>query len=300
MNRSSSSLTRRRFLRTAGIGAGASVVLPALSASGIAEAKEKWPMRLATSSIQFAELTLAQACHEIAGLGFEAIDIWDEFDGNKHLAEAEKLGGDGLKDLLAKNNLKLSAFSVYRAGYQRYAELLGKAGGGMAVRECKYGKFKAEELPNEMKKFFESLKPLLELAEKHNGCLAIENHGNSLLDAPDSFKAFVETNASPRLGIALAPYHLQAIKAAVPDVIRSCGKQLFFFYAWQCAPEFQQLPGVGPADMTPWLQALGDIQYAHYVNPFMHGHPKAEEMSANLAKSCEYLKNCYRTVTNEK
>ncbi|MGD0091248.1 MAG: sugar phosphate isomerase/epimerase, partial [Planctomycetota bacterium] len=270
-----------------------SVALPQLCASRTAVAEEKWQMRLATSSIQFKQLPLEQACQEIAKLGFEAIDIWDEFDGNQHLVEAEKLGGDGLKELLAKNKLKLSGFSVYRAGYPKYAELLGKAGGGVAVRSCENGKFKPEEVSERMKRFLEGLKPLVELAEKHNSWLAIENHGGSLLDSPDSFKAFVEANTSPRVGIALAPYHLQAINASVPDVIRSCGKQLFFFYAWQHEADFKQLPGVGPTDMAPWLQALAEIQYPRYVNPFMHGHPKTEEMVANLAKACEYLKGSW-------
>jgi len=295
-----SSFSRRGFLKAAGAGAAAGVAWPLLDCvSGGALAAEKWQMRLATSSIQFKQLPLAQACQEIAKLGFEAIDIWDAFDGNKHLEEAEKLGGDGLKELLEKNKLKLSAFSVYATGYQRYAELLGKAGGGVAVRSCEGGKFKPEDVPERMKKFLETLKPLVELAEKHNGFLAIENHGSSLLDSPDSFKAFVDNNTSPRVGVAVAPYHLQALKASVPDVIRTCGKQFFFFYAWQNAPDFKQLPGVGPADMTPWLQALADIQYARYVNPFMHGHPATEDMVANLATSREYLTKCYDAVTKK-
>lgn len=291
----SSAVTRRSFLRTASIGA----VLPILASGERAAAEEKWQMRLATSSIQFKQLTLEQACQEIAKLGFEAIDIWDAFGGNKHLEEAEKLGGDGLKELLERNKLKLSAFSVYATGYQRYAELLGKAGGGVAVRGCDGGKFTPEEVPGRMKKFLEGLKPLVELAEKHNGSLAIENHGGSLLNTLDSFKAFVDNNTSPRVGIALAPYHLQALKASVPDAIRICGKQLFFFYAWQNAPDLKQLPGVGPADMTPWLQALADIQYGRYVNPFMHGHPKTEDMTANLAKARDYLKGCYNAVSGK-
>ena len=95
------------------------------------------------------------------------------------------------------------------------------------------------------------------------------------------------------MGIAVAPYHLQAINASVPEVIRTCGKQLFFLYAWQKEPDFKQLPGVGSTDMTSWLQALADIQYKRYVNPFMHGHPSTEDVVANLAKSCEYLKGCH-------
>lgn len=274
-------ITRRRFLQVVGVGA----ALPLWAADS------KWTMRLATSSIQFEKLPLAEACEQISKLGFEAIDIWDKFtDGCTHLDEAEKLGGDGLKELLARHRLKLSAFTVYKTSYEQYAALLGAAGGGVAVRGSSYAKFKPEELTGRMKKFFEQLKPQVELAEKHNGYLAIENHRAALLNTPDSFKAFLDLNTSSRVGIAVAPYHLQAINASIPDVIRLCGKQLFFFYAWQSGKDFEQLPGHGPADFKPWLEALAEIRYSGYVNPFMHGHVPAGEMAAALARSRDYLK----------
>ena len=78
--------------------------------------------------------------------------------------------------------------------------------------------------------------------------------------------------------------------------IRICGKHLMFFYAWQHAPGNKQLPGVGPVEMTPWVQALADIRYRWYVNPFMHGHPEPPEMSVNLAVARDYLENCYKEV----
>jgi len=276
--------SRREFLKTVGCCAAAAAVLPAVAAG------PKRQMRLATSSIQFKQLTLEDACKTISVLGFEAIDIWDEFDGCRHLDQAAKLGGSGLKDLLNRHNLKLSSFTVYKSGYERYAELLGSTGGGVAVRASEYGKFKPEELSSRMKQLFESLKPLIELADKHNSYIAIENHGDALLSSPDSFKAFVDMNKSLRVGIALAPYHLQTINASVPDVIRSCGGQLLFFYAWQKANGFDQFPGHGPADFKPWIEALAGIGYTRYVNPFMHGHPDPEKMIAALSKSRDYLK----------
>ena len=258
-----------------------------------AAAGNKWRMRLSTSSIHFMELPIEQACERIANLGFEAIDIWAAHEGCPHLCDvSNRLGAEGLKKLLAKYKLKLFAFSVYAGGYDRYAELLGKAGGGVAVRgsgpACK-----PEELTSRMRQFIEQLKPLAELAENRNSYLAIENHGNALLCSLDSLKAFVDINKSPRLGIALAPYHIQTLKASVPEAIRICGRQLLFFYAWQNYPDSEQLPGVGPTDMTPWIQALADIRYRGFVNPFMHGHPEPDLMSANLAKARDYLKNCY-------
>ena len=51
-----------------------------------------------------------------------------------------------------------------------------------------------------MRQFIEELKPLLDLAEKHNSFLAIENHGDALLNSLDSFKAFVETNTLAAFG----------------------------------------------------------------------------------------------------
>jgi len=145
-----------------------------------------------------------------------------------------------------------------------------------------------------MKAFLEQLKPQLELAENFNSRIAIENHADSLLNSKDSFKAFVELNRNPRLGIALAPYHLQAAGISVEEVIGVVGKQLLFFYAWQHAKGTKQLPGVGPADFTPWIATLARAGYAEYVNPFMHGHPDPDEMSKGLATARAYLVQCHR------
>jgi sugar phosphate isomerase/epimerase len=289
-------LNRRSFLTVVSAGAAGGITLPVLPLWARGDARKKWRMRLSTSSIHFMQLPIEQAFEQIARLEFEAIDIWSAHAGCPHLDDVlKRLGADGLKKLLVKNKLKLFAFSVYQGGYKRYAELLGKAGGGVAVQGST-GPCKPEELTGKMKQFIESLKPLVELAEKNNSYLAIENHGNALLNSLDSLKAFVDINTSKRLGIALAPYHIQTLKTSVPEAIRICGKQLLFFYAWQHYSNSKQLPGIGPTDMIPWIEALAKIRYRGYVNPFMHGHPEVEVMAANLAKSHDYLKTCYEKV----
>lgn len=286
-------LSRRQFLGEAAC----STALATWPLSILGAKDNKWTMRLSTSTVQFGSLAIEDACTRIAGLGFEGVDIWCPFGEKcKHLDDvAERLGADGLKQLLSKHNLKLNAFSVYRGGYERYAELLGKVGGGVAIRGSA-GSCKPEELTTCMKTFIESLKPLVELAEKHNSYLAIENHGGALLHTPDSFKAFVDINNNQRLGIALAPYHLQSINASIPEVIKISGNQLFFFYAWQKAPGTGQLPGHGPADCIPWLKALADINYPGYVNPFMHHEPEPDIMEEALKKSREYLIDCSKKI----
>lgn len=284
--------SRREFLGRAVSVAAAAVAAPALLRVGAAQAADApWTMRLSTSSVQFSSLPVEKACEQIAALGFEAVDFWPANFQCPHLDEIEKrLGPEGLKDLLAKHKLKLYAFSCYGLGYPRYAELLGKAGGGVAVREARYGK--VTNLTAEMKTFLEQLKPQIETAEKHNSRIAIENHGDSLLNSLDSFKAFADLNQSPLVGIALAPYHLQAARASVEEAITIAGKQLLFFYAWQHGEGLNQLPGIGPTDFTPWLAALAKAGYREYVNPFMHGHPAPEVMAKSLATSRDYLRKC--------
>ena len=284
---------RRRFLCGVAGGAAAAVIAPGLLGSNASAASGRWKMRLSTSTIQYSKLKLEEAIRRIAELGFEGVDIWSAHAGCPHLDDAQKrLGPEGLKKVLAENKIKLYAFSVYSGGYRKYAEFLGNSGGGVAVRgsarPCK-----PSELAARMKAFVESLKPDLELCEKYDSYLAIENHGGALLNTPDSFKALVDVNTNPRLGIAMAPYHLQGLKADVAKVIAITGKQLLFFYAWQHAGGTGQLPGHGPTDFTPWIAALAKAGYRWYVNPFMHGEPAPDVMSKALAKSRDYLRQCY-------
>jgi sugar phosphate isomerase/epimerase len=235
--------------------------------------------------VQFSSLSIEESCRRIAALGFTGVDIWSAYQDCPHLDDClNRLGPEKLVELLKHTRLELTAFSTYVGGFAKYAHLLGQVGGGVAIQgsaaPCAPG-----ELTVRMAQFLDELKPLADLAEETKSFLAIENHGNALLDSLDSFKAFTDLNESPRLGIALAPYHLQAIGASVPEAIRISGPQLLFFYAWQKAPGSQQLPGIGPTDFTPWLKALAENQYGGYVNPFMHGHPAPTEMSQALAQS---------------
>jgi hypothetical protein len=79
-------------------------------------------------------------------------------------------------------------------------------------------------------------------------------------------------------------------------LISVAGSQLLFFYAWQLGKQLEQLPGIGPADFSPWLAALAKVDYAWYVNPFTHFHVAPDEMAAALGKSLAYLKACSARV----
>ncbi|MBN2506586.1 MAG: TIM barrel protein [Verrucomicrobia bacterium] len=289
------SMDRRQFLRAAAGGSLAVMALPGLTGAALNAAARPWPMRLALSSVMFEEAPFEEVCARAAKLGFEAVDIWGPFGKCRHLDDVvQRLGPDGLRNLLAGHRLRLCSFSVYGAGFAKYARFIGRFGGGVAVRESAYGTFPADQLTSQMKAFFEKLKPVIDLAAQAKARLAIENHGNAILNTLDSIKAFVDLNPAPQhVGIALAPYHLQAIRAPVEQAIAACGTQLLFFYAWQHEPGTNQLPGHGATDFTPWLAALAKINFAGHVNPFMHGHAAPDDMSAALKKASAYLKACH-------
>ena len=292
-------LGRRQFIRSSAIPL-AALVIPGVSRLACAAPQSTWRMRLAFSSVLLAELPFEDVCAQVAKLGLDTLDIWCPFDRCKHLADvATRLGPDGLKKVLAEHKLALGSFTTYRTpaealGFPAYAEFIGKCGGGLVVRESEYIQVKAADLTASMRAFFVKLKPQIELAAQAKVRLAIENHGDALLSTPDSFKAFVDLNPAPQhVGLGVAPYHLQAIQASVEEVIALAGSQLLFFYAWQKADGLDQLPGHGPVDFVPWLKALAKINYQGWVNPFMHGNTKPQEVTAAIAKSCAYLKDCH-------
>ena len=295
-------LERRQFLRCTA----AALALSGLSGRAIAGPASVWRMRLAFSSVMLAELPIEEVCARAAQLGFEAIDIWCPFGKCKHLTDVvARLGPVGLKDLLAKHKLALASFTTYavgpeKVGFPAYAEFIGKFGGGVVVRESEYKKVKPENLTAEMRAFFEKLKPQIEMAAENKVRLAIENHSDAMLNSPDSFKAFLDLNPAPKhVGLGIAPYHLQHIKAPVDEVIRIAGSQLLFFYAWQADGGIKQLPGHGPANFLPWLKALADIRYAGFVNPFMHGEPAPDALAAAITNSRDYLIDCHRQIINQ-
>lgn len=295
-SRTESPCSRRELLRRSA-GAAAGVTLAAALPGCLqpkasrGDKKPPWP-RLSTSSVHFRSLPLEQACARVAELGYEAIDLWPAHFKCPHLDEAEAMGADALQALLARHRLGLSAFTVYHVGFAKHAALLGRLGGGVAIRDSKYGKFDASNLVPEMKAFLESLKPQIELAEANRSYLAIENHRNSLLASLDSFKAFVDLNTHPRVGIALAPFHLQNDKEPVEPAIEIAGRQILFFYAWQFGQGMDELPGIGPADFKPWLATLKGTGYPGYVNTFTHHDAPPDEMAPALARARDYVRGC--------
>lgn len=281
--------TRREFLGVLG----GSLVGTALAAGSHFPVSGK--PRIALSSVMFSHLPLEDFCLRARQLGFGGIDLWGPFGDCRHMAEAVKLGPAGFRRLLTRHQLELAVWTTYRTkghegGFPAFAEFIGECGGGTVVRESSYEGQRPEELEDSFRKFFTQLAPEIELAGKHKVRLVIENHSDAILDRAESFKIFNRLNPAPDVvKIGVAPHHLQKRKEDVAAVIASCGSQLGFFYAWQLAPGKGQLPGHGPADFRPWMEALAGIGYDRWLTPFMHGDLPDAEMGDAVTKSKDYL-----------
>ena len=144
--------------------------------------------------------------------------------------------------------------------------------------------------------------------------IGIENHGSALIRSPDSIRYLAEKSPSPRLGIALAPYHLPQDPELIAGLIRDLGPKMVHFYAWQHgkgamkklpkAEEMEQLPGYGSLDFVPVVRALKETRYQGWTSIFMHPVPRgipilptAREVTDAVNRSRRYLEECLQVVS---
>lgn len=262
------------------------------------------------ASCMYGYTKLEEILPEVRKVGAQAIDIWPKVHGDQR-EQLAAMGEAKFKELLAKHKTKLGCITQYKLGpfglkdEMRLAQRLGCrliVAGGRGPRGLKGAELKAA-----VKKFAEQMKPHLEVADETHVTIAIENHGNNLIESPDSMKWLVEF-AGQNLGIALAPYHLPQDEKLLANLIRDLGKRISMFYAWQhgmgCskklpkAQELLQMPGRGELNFQPLLEALEETQYAGWTEIFMHPVPRGipilpstEKVTAEINRSREYLNN---------
>jgi sugar phosphate isomerase/epimerase len=224
---------------------------------------------------------------EVRKIGASAIDIWPKVHGNQR-EQLDEMGEEVFAQHLQQHNVSLGCITQYKLGpfglqeEMRLAQRLGcrtmVTGGKGPVG------LTGTDLKSAVADFVEKMKPHLAIAEETNVTVAIENHGNNLIDSPDSLKWLAELRPSGHLAIALAPYHLLQDSKALGDLIRSLGDAIAVFYAWQhgmgCMKklpkeqELLQMPGRGQLEFAPLLKALSDIRYAGWTEIFMHPVPR--------------------------
>ena len=278
-------------------------------------ARETWKPNYMLASSMYGFTALAEILPEVHKTGARTLDIWPKSHGNQR-EQLEEMGEEAFAALLKKHDVQLGCITQYKLGpfgIQEEMRLASRLGCSTIVCGGKGPRgLKGSELKAAVGVFVEQMKPHLAVAEETGVTIAIENHGSSLIETPDSLKWLVELRPSKHLAIALAPYHLPQDEKMLAGLIRALEGGMEVFYAWQHGmgchvklpkqQELLQMPGRGELDFGPLVEALAETGYDRWTEIFMHpvprGIPILEPTSAvteEINRSRSYLAQCRAT-----
>jgi sugar phosphate isomerase/epimerase len=273
------------------------------------EADQPFRFRYLVGSSMYGYAGLAELLPEVRRSGASAIDLWPKVHGNQR-EQLDELGEAAFAELLAKHQVTLGCITQYKLGPFGLAEemrLAQRLGCQTIVTGGEGPKgLSGSELKAAVAAFVEKMRPHVAIAEETGVRIAIENHANNLIDSPDALRWLLDLRPSPHLAIALAPYHLPQDPELLARLIRDLGSAIEVFYAWQHGngsmtaqpkeSELLQLPGRGPLDFGPLVEALQSIRYRGWTEIFMHPFPRGTAIvdsvagvTAEIRKSADYL-----------
>jgi sugar phosphate isomerase/epimerase len=302
--------TRRGFMTALATGAGG-LFLPGFIGD-LKIIKNRLKLKYILGSSMYGNLALSDILPEVQKIGASAIDIWPMVHGNQR-EQLEEMGEERFLELLMENKSTLGCITQYKLGpfnLQEELRLAGRLGCKTIVTGGSGPKgLRGHSLKSAVGDFLEKMKPQIAVAEENGVQIAIENHGNNLIEQPDSLKWLLELRSSEIIGVALAPYHLAQDEHLISNLIKTLGEGIFMFYAWQHGmgsmtklpkkQELLQMPGRGDLDFKPIMKALEEIQYQGWTEIFMHPYPRgfpildtAAKVTKEINRSREYIESC--------
>ncbi len=299
-------LTRRSFCAASAVAVGSAVMPRTLSD---AAESEPFQLKYILGSCMYGYQYVGEILPEVRKTGATALDVWPKVHGNQR-EQLTDLGEDKFAAMLKQHEITLGCITQYKLGpfglqdEMRLAQRFGcrtivTGGRGPAG-------LKGSELKAGVQDFIEKMKPHLEVAEETGVTIAVENHGNNLIESPDSLKWLAELRPSKHLAIAFAPYHLPQDAELLGRLLKTLGDSIAVFYAWQHGmgcheklpkeQELLQMPGRGDLDFGPLLSALKQMKYSGWTEIFMHPVPRgipiletASAVTAEINRSRDYL-----------
>lgn len=308
-------MNRRQFTNTLAVSVASFTSARFASAAG----ESGFTFKYIVGSSMYGELPLSEILPDVHKTGARHIDIWPRKHGNQR-EQIEEMGHDRFAALLKKHDVKLGCLTHYDLGPFGLAKdmpLAKRFGCPMMVCGGKGPKgLKGSQLKAAVKTFAEQMKPHLEVAAENGVTVAIENHGNNVIDSPDSLKWLMEFRSRDNMKIAFAPYHLENLGVDAKGfgrLIEQLGDNIAIYYAWQhgmgCMKklpkeqELLQMPGRGDLDFKPAVAALKKIKYDGFTEIFMHPVPRgipilptATETTAEINRARAYLENILKSL----
>lgn len=294
-------MNRRRFLQS----------IAAAAATPVGAAEKPWKLNYMLASSMYGSLPLAEILPEVKKTGATAIELWPKKHGTQR-EEIDAIGQEKFAVMLREHGLSFGGTTRYDLGPFKLTEeiaVVKKLGGSFIVTggSGDWKNLTPEQLKANVKGFVEKMKPHAALAAESGISIGIENHVNNLIDTPDSLRWLAdEIRTMPGIGIALAPYHLPQDTKLLSELIRHIDQKMTLFYAWEhgkgCTKpmpkdeELQQMPGRGPLDWKPLLDALKSVNFTGPTEVFMHPTPRgipilptAAETTTEIVRAKEHL-----------
>lgn len=285
-------IDRRTFHALAAGALGASLA----GVSRAAPAKSPFQLNYVLPSCMYGYAKLAEILPEAKKISASHIDVWPKVHGDQR-EQIDELGAAKFAQLLRDNDVSLGCITQYKLGpfgLQDEMRLAQRFGCKLMVTGGSGPKgLQGAELKKAVGDFLEKMKPHLEVAEETGVTIAIENHANNLIESPDSLRWLLELRPSNHLAIAFAPYHLPQDEKFLAQLIGELAEGLQMFYAWQHGDgahdplpnerQLLQMPGRGPLDFQPLVDALAAIDYQGWTEVFMHPVPRGVPILPTVA-----------------
>lgn len=277
--------------------------------------------KLGVEILPYHDYPLDESLRSIAELGFEYVNLWSSAPPlAAHINPGDDVGE--IQRLLRKYGLHPTALTMYGKSQDEMAERIEFAamlGIDTVIFDCEanYGDFISDFLP-----------PLLELAERHQVKIAVENHltvpftedfeeggheeerWEEGVDTVEQIKRLVTDVDHPLLGVCLAPPHLWAVEDPISDAVTFLmeRKKLFFYYVWDIDRAYQrgvdglnfgpgenQLPRPdGTLDHRVLLKQLSNVGYQGIASLKCHGTAgwSFEKIEREVKLSTMYVRRC--------
>ena len=270
-------------------------------------------MQLAFSTNAYLHHSFAEAVSRLAAIGYRGVEIMADVPHAwpAYLLPEQK---QGIRDALARNHLAISninsfmmhAVNDYRQKYwhpswiepdphyrrvridhTRRALTLAKELGAKCITTEPGGPLEGRSWSECLSLFIETLKPVVEHAEKEQVMLLVEPEPDLLIETADQYLEFASKITSPYLGLNFDIGHAYCVKDDPPATIRRLGSLIRHVHLEDIAAtrvHHHLIPGEGAIDFGATLAALRDIGYDGWVTIELYTCHENPDYAARTAR----------------
>jgi len=135
------------------------------------------------------------------------------------------------------------------------------------------------------KQFAESMKPILDRAEKLNIDIGIECEPGLYLEYVTELREWIDLLHSPRFGANLDVGHSQVIGESIPDAVKLLSDRIWNLHVEDIPgrKHYHMIPGQGTLDWQALKKALHEIHYKRFLTVELYTHWQNPQEAADLS-----------------